>query len=69
MNPIQPLKPNFKLDENYSAIDQIRELVRSEDNYDHCKGYPAIKSTDIKGRAGAPIKGKVFNVLKAWTTN
>lgn len=67
MPPIQPLKPNWKLDENHSAIEQIRELVRSEDNYNNAKGYPVIKSTDIKGRAGKPIKGKVFNVLKEWS--
>ncbi len=54
---IQPLKPNWKVDED-SAVDaqkQIKDRVNSEDNYTWCKGFPCVKSEDITGRAGEPI--------------
>lgn len=46
---IQPLKPQFKIDEDKGFIaDQIKERVNSEDNYTNCKGYPLIKEEDIE---------------------
>ena len=49
MNPIQPLKQQFKIDEDKGFVpDQILERVRSEDNYTWSKGYPLIKKEDIK---------------------
>ncbi len=50
MEIIYPLKNGWKVDED-SAIDaqeQIRRRVNSEDNNTHCKGYPIVKSEDIK---------------------
>lgn len=56
MNTIQPLKPQFKIDEESGYIpDQIRERVRSEDIYTWAKGYPLIRNEDIKGRLGKPV--------------
>lgn len=44
---IQPLRSNWKLDEDAGFIpDQIRERVRSEDNYTNCKGYPLTEFED-----------------------
>jgi hypothetical protein len=57
MPPIQSLKPQFKIDEDAGFVqDQIKERVRSEDNYTYCKGYPIIKSHEVTGRAGKPTK-------------
>lgn len=51
---IQPLKPNWKIDEDAGFVpDQIRERVRSEDNYTWGKGFPLIKR--VLGRLGKPI--------------
>lgn len=56
MNAIEPLRKNWKINEDQGFVhDQIRERVRSEDNYTHCKGYPIIKNEEVKGRAGKPI--------------
>lgn len=49
MPPIQPLKKKWKIDEDAGFVpDQIRERVRSEDNYTFAKNYPLIKLEDIK---------------------
>lgn len=49
MPPIQPLKDNWRVDEDAGFIqDQIKERVRSEDWYTQCKGYPIIRTKDIK---------------------
>ncbi len=53
MNPIQPLKNNWKVDEDLGFVaDQIKERVRTEDNYTWAKNYPLLRSEDIKGRLG-----------------
>ena len=40
MDKIQPLKQQFKINEDEGWVpDQIRERVRSEDNFTNCKGY------------------------------
>lgn len=51
---IQPLRQSFSINEDsaISVQEQIRERVRSEDNYTHCKGYPLIKSEDINKGQG-----------------
>lgn len=45
-----PLKDNWKVDEDSGlhATEQIQRRVDSEDWDTHCKGYPIIKSKDIK---------------------
>jgi len=49
MNPIQPLKQQFKIDEDKGFVkDQILERCRSEDNYTHCKGFPLTSYEDKK---------------------
>ena len=47
---IQPLKPNWKIDEDsgVAVVDQILERVRSEDNYTNCKRYPLVLFEDKK---------------------
>lgn len=53
MNPIQPLKPQFKPTYELFTKEEIIERVRSEDNYINAKGYPLIK--EVEGRLGKPI--------------
>lgn len=49
MQIIQPLKTPWKIDEDKGFVaDQIKDRVNSEDNYTWCKGYPIIKTDDIK---------------------
>lgn len=44
MDEIQPLRNNWKIDEDKGFVpDQIKERCRSEDNYTWAKGYPLIK--------------------------
>lgn len=52
---IQPLKPQFKLDEDKGFVpEQIKDRVNSEDNYTWAKNYPLIK--EVKGKLGKPIE-------------
>lgn len=53
MELAQPLKPQFKINEDEGFVqDQIKNRVNSEDNYTWCKNYPLIKSEDITGKLG-----------------
>lgn len=55
---IQPLKTQFKIDEDKGYVpDQIQDRVNSESNYEWAKGFPIIRSEDIK-RGGAPRSNK-----------
>lgn len=58
MPPIQPLKENWRVDEDSSIhpVDQIKERVRSESWYTSCKGYPNIREEDVTGKLGKPIE-------------
>ena len=47
MRTIQPLKQNWKLDEDGDTAQQIKDRVNSEDNYTHCKGYFLVEFRDI----------------------
>lgn len=52
---INPLKDNWKVDEDKGFVQQqIKDRVNSESWYTFCKGYPNIKSKDIKGKIGKP---------------
>ena len=46
---IQPLKTPWRIDEQQGNVkEQIWERVNSEDNYTWAKGYPLIRTKDIK---------------------
>ena len=54
---IQPLKNNWRVEEDAGFVkDQIHDRVQSEDLYMWAKGYPIIRTADIKGRIGQPVK-------------
>ena len=49
MRTYQPLKNNWKIDEDKGFVsDQIKERVDSESWYTYCKGYPNIREEDVK---------------------
>ena len=49
MRVIQPLKTPWRIDEQQGNVkEQIRDRVNSEDNYTWAKGYPIIRTKDIK---------------------
>lgn len=58
MQTIQPLRNNWKIDEQSGVhpSEQIKQRVDTESWYTQCKGYPIIKSEEIKGRAGNPAR-------------
>lgn len=47
---IYPLRQNWKVDEDSGIhpTEQIQQRVDSEDWYTNCKGFPLLKSKDIK---------------------